>query len=164
MLIIAILMISALAAVAQERSSLLPEIPKASGAPHPEGNEFWRMKHMDLMLHDRDLTVRDGNRQIAASLKQCFDCHTTTDTGGNVVTYKSEKHFCRVCHDYVAVKVDCFMCHRSTPDGVDEKALNAAVLPMARPKADINRLAAYLESIRRATGLGALAATAQVSP
>ena len=56
------------------------------------------------------------------------------------------------------------MCHRSTPDGVDEKALNAAVLPMARPKADINRLVAYLESIRQPMGLGALTATAQVSP
>lgn len=107
---------------AEDRSSLWPDIPKATGAPHAEGNEYWRKHHMEMMRHDRDLTMRDGDRQIAASLKGCFDCHTVRDASGATLTYASEKHFCRSCHDFAAVKVDCFTCHRSTPDGIDEHA------------------------------------------
>ena len=133
-------------ATAQERSSLLPDIPVATGEPHAEGNEYWRRNHMNLMKHDRDLTVRDGDRQIEASLKGCFDCHTAKDDAGQVVTYQSEKHFCRACHEYVAVKVDCFMCHRSTPDGVDEHELQAVILPQKPLKdADIQGIVAYLK-------------------
>lgn len=115
------------ASMAQDRSSLWPQIPVATGTPHPEGNEYWRRNHMDLMRHDRDLTMREGNRQIGASLKGCFDCHAARDDTGQIVTYASDRHFCRACHDYAAVRVDCFMCHRSTPEGVDETAARAAV-------------------------------------
>jgi len=133
-------------AIAQERSALLPDVPAATGTPHKEGNEYWRRNHMDLMRHDRDLTMRDGNRDIGASLKGCFDCHATKDGTGQIVTYESDRHFCRACHDYVAVKVDCFMCHRSTPDGVDEGAAHAALVPhVPQREADIRGLVAYLQ-------------------
>jgi len=144
--LVALLIGGAGLATAQERSSLLPDIPVATGEPHAEGNEYWRRNHMNLMKHDRDLTVRDGDRQIEASLKGCFDCHTAKDDAGQVVTYQSEKHFCRACHEYVAVKVDCFMCHRSTPDGVDEHELQAVILPQKPLKdADIQGIVAYLK-------------------
>ena len=110
---------------AQERASLLPDVPKATGEPHPEGNEFWRKNHMVLMRHDRDQTVYLGDREVVASLSACFECHAATDDAGAVLTYESEQHFCRVCHEYAAVKVDCFMCHRSSPEGVDENRLTA---------------------------------------
>lgn len=133
-------------AMAQERSALLPDVPAATGDPHPEGNEYWRRNHMDLMRHDRDLTMRDGDREIGASLKGCFDCHAAKDDAGQIVTYENEGHFCRSCHDYVAVRVDCFMCHRSTPDGVDEGAAHAALLPQVPLKeADIEDVVAYLQ-------------------
>lgn len=103
-----------------------PDIPKATGAPHPEGNDFWRRNHMSLMKHDRDLTMHEGDRDIQASLKECFDCHTVV-ADGKPVTYQDERHFCRSCHDYAAVKVDCFSCHRSTPSGFDEPPLHAAM-------------------------------------
>ena len=43
--------ILSLAGVAQggEKSSLLPDIPKATGKAHAEGNAFWRRNHMDMM-------------------------------------------------------------------------------------------------------------------
>ena len=110
---------------AQERSSLLPDVPMATGEPHAEGNAYWRKYHMDMMLHDRDLTMRLGDREVKASLKACFDCHAAKDDSGAIVTIQSEKHFCRTCHDYAAVKVDCFSCHRSTPEGVDEGGMHA---------------------------------------
>jgi [DsrC]-trisulfide reductase subunit J len=135
-------------ALAQERSSLFPDIPKASGAPHPEGNAFWRENHPDLLRHDRDRTVRDGEREIQASLKGCMVCHAVTNESGNVVTYESEQNFCRVCHEYVAVKIDCFICHRSTPDGVDEDAFESTLLPPAELKPEIKPLVAYLEGLQ----------------
>ncbi|MFV0515395.1 MAG: hypothetical protein ACK5MY_17430 [Jhaorihella sp.] len=117
---------------AGDRSPLWPDIPAASGAPHPEGNAYWRANHMDLMRHDRNLTVHEGERKIAASLKQCFDCHTARDAKGQAVTYADKGHFCRSCHDFAAVRVDCFTCHRSTPEGVDETAAHAAAIPAVR--------------------------------
>ncbi len=128
---------------ADESSDLWPDIPAASGAPHPEGNQWWRENHMDLLRHDRDMTVREGDRDIDASLKECFTCHAATDESGAVVTYESEKHFCRACHEFVAVQVDCFMCHRSTPDGVDESVIQSII----RPKwgvPDLDALLRYL--------------------
>ena len=110
---------------AQEVSGLGPVIPKATGEAHPEGNSVMRRRHMEMMRHDRDLTMHDGEREIEASLSKCFDCHSVKDEAGDYVTYESEKHFCRTCHDFVAVKVDCFMCHRSTPEGYEEPALHA---------------------------------------
>ena len=131
---------------AGEHSSLWPDIPAATGQPHAEGNEYWRRHHMDLMRHDRDLSLREGERQIGASLKGCFDCHAAKDDAGQVVTYASDRHFCRSCHDYAAVKVDCFTCHRSTPEGVDEGAAHAALMPRA-PAGDTGAITAWLGRI-----------------
>ena len=139
--------------MAEDRASLLPDIPKATGEAHSEGNGFWRRNHMDMMRHDRDLTLRMGEREIEASLKGCFDCHAAKDEQGQVVTYDSDKHFCRVCHDYAAVKVDCFMCHRSTPDGVDEHAISGrdhAMLPL--PEGDIDAVEGYLKRFAGKSG------------
>ncbi|MFT7595844.1 MAG: putative CXXCH cytochrome family protein [Paracoccaceae bacterium] len=148
LLVFALLIAGMSPAQAQERSSLLPDIPKATGEPHPEGNEYWRRNHMHLMQHDRNLTTRDGDREIGASLKSCFDCHAAKDAAGTIVTYESDQHFCRSCHDYVAVKVDCFMCHRSTPDGVDEGAAHAATLPQSRSQdEDGTSIIAYLRQV-----------------
>lgn len=158
-LLIALMFGAVGAATAQDRSSLWPDIPAATGTPHPEGNEYWRRNHMTLMRHDRDLTVREGDRGVEASLKGCFNCHAATDSAGTIVTYESDKHFCRSCHDFVAVKMDCFMCHRSTPEGVDEDAIDGAehtaILPPLQGLADIGDLVAYLKHTNRKLVAGA---------
>ncbi|KUJ80513.1 hypothetical protein AVO45_05550 [Ruegeria marisrubri] len=133
-------------AMAEERSSLWPDVPAATGEPHPEGNEYWRKNHMALMKHDRDLTMHLGDREIGASLKGCFECHTTTNASGKILTYADEGHFCRTCHDFAAVKVDCFSCHRSTPEGVEEDAQHAAIRPEVPGGEDgRNEILAYLQ-------------------
>jgi len=125
-----------------------PSVPAATGEPHPEGNEYMRKFHMEMMKHDRDLTMRDGNRSIEASLKECFDCHTVKDEEtGDPVTYQDERHFCRTCHDFAAVKVDCFMCHRSTPEGFEEPSpLHSRLLDLrdGLSDAEATEIAAYL--------------------
>jgi len=121
LLILGLMLMVAFPAVpAEERSRFGPEVPKGTGEAHPEGNAYWRRQHMEMMLHDRDRTVYDGDRDVTASLSGCFDCHAVKDEAGQPVVYQDKRHFCRTCHDYAAVKVDCFMCHRSTPEGFAE--------------------------------------------
>ena len=38
------------------------------------------------------------------------------DAEGMAVSVKDERHFCRTCHDFAAVTVDCFQCHASKPE------------------------------------------------
>ena len=138
---------AALTAAAQEWR-FGPDVPKATGEPHPEGNEYMRKFHMELMKHDRDMTLREGDRDIDASLKQCFDCHVVKDERtGDPVTYDDERHFCRTCHDYVAVKVDCFMCHRSTPEGFEEPSpLHSRLLDLRKPS-DLAQVEQYIAAL-----------------
>ena len=124
----------------EERSSFLPDIPKASGEPHPQGNEFMRKYHMDLLRHDRDLTVTGGARDIDNSLAECVACHVVKDENNKPVTYESEEYFCRVCHDYVAVKIDCFSCHNSVPN---EEKSSSSLFPYKRDNMSV--LLSYLE-------------------
>ena len=77
---------------------------------------FMRRNHMKLLLHKRDLTMRQGIRGKDSSLKACINCHVTKDDAGKPVKVTNPKHFCAACHEYAAVKLDCFECHRSTPD------------------------------------------------
>lgn len=142
--ILAVMLALAGMAQAEGRSSLWPDIPEASGTPHPEGNEYWRKQHMKLMVHDRDATVHAGDRAVGASLKGCFECHSVEDEQGTPVTYASDRHFCRVCHDFAAVKVDCFTCHRSTPDGVDEARAHAGLMSAPGGETGMRTLSAYL--------------------
>ena len=116
-----------------------PKIPKATGEPHPEGNLFWRINHPRLLGHDRNLTVREGNRQVQASLKACMTCHAVKGDDGQPVSFEDPRHFCRVCHDFVAVRPDCFECHKSTPDDTASQALLKPEIP------DDSEIAAYLK-------------------
>ena len=97
-------------------SSLYPAIPKALGDPHPEGNDFMRINHMKLMRHDRDEVVRLGNREIEYSIKECVACHVVSGPDALPISVENDQHFCRTCHEYAAVKIDCFQCHNSKPD------------------------------------------------
>jgi len=92
-----------------------PTIPKANGPDVHEGISI-RTEHMNLLLHQRDETMHKGIRPKDERLQACLTCHAVKDTDGHAVSIESPKHFCRTCHDYAAVKIDCFECHASTPD------------------------------------------------
>jgi hypothetical protein len=61
------------------------------------------------------------------------------------VTVSSPQHFCRSCHDYAAVKVDCFECHASRPEAAP-KATDAS--PDA-PNSSFAALADYAREVAR---------------
>lgn len=92
-----------------------PDIPKGKGEQCVEDTELMRAEHMEFLLHQRDETMYKGIRTKKHSLKECLECHAVTDGSNQPVSYADPKHFCRVCHDYASVSIDCFDCHASKP-------------------------------------------------
>lgn len=94
----------------------VPDIPRGRGERCVEDTDFMRRNHMTLLLHQRDDTVLQGIRSKRYSLKECISCHAVQGADTRAVTASDPQHFCRSCHDYAAVKIDCFQCHASRPD------------------------------------------------
>jgi hypothetical protein len=100
--------------------------PKPGRAPKPvitepvkgdrcvEDDAFMRRNHMKVLDHHRDETVKKGIRTKKYSLKECVNCHASEKTG-SVAAGKDD--FCVSCHSYAAVKIDCFDCHSTKPQG-----------------------------------------------
>ncbi|MBN8486227.1 MAG: hypothetical protein J0M20_00635 [Burkholderiales bacterium] len=89
----------------------VPAVAKAaSGTQCVVEPSVMRRTHMDLLKHQRDRTVRVGDRSSAVSLKACVDCHASATTRSVAA---APTDFCQSCHSYSAVKIDCFECHSS---------------------------------------------------
>ena len=71
--------------------------------------EEMRRNHMEMLKHQRDKTMRLGERGAKVSLNGCIECHASK-TGGSVLGAKDA--FCESCHAYAAVKLDCWDCHQ----------------------------------------------------
>lgn len=157
---------SAIPAGAQEKSKAGPQftLPKSTEKCVHDPNfaktgkcvrdtPFMRRNHMKLLLHKRDQTMHNGIRTKSASLKECINCHVTKDEAGNPIKVSNPKHFCAACHRYAAVKLDCFECHRSTPD----KSAKTADIPkipahaglLAKNSSEARDLGKFLEGITR---------------
>jgi hypothetical protein len=81
-----------------------PAIAMGQGETCVEDTDFMRRN-----------TVINGVRTEQHSLKECINCHVVNGPDSVPVTVSSPQHFCRSCHDYAAVSVDCFQCHASRP-------------------------------------------------
>lgn len=103
------------ASAAAESDSLMPEIARGEGEQCVADTDLMRREHMKLLSHQRDETTRHGIRTKQFSLKECISCHAVAGPEGLPVSAASPRHFCRACHDYAAVKIDCFECHASRP-------------------------------------------------
>ena len=145
---------AALHAGEDAKLSYVPNIPKAVGPPHPEGNEYWRVNHMNLLRKDRDATMRLGDRTIDASIKSCVVCHAVFGPDAEPLPYEEPQNFCQVCHQYVAIKIDCFTCHKSIPD----EEIRARLLSMQTGTLDKAKAAedeaALLEYLAELAGAG----------
>lgn len=80
-----------------------------------------RRNHMDYLKHGRDEVVIAGDRSGKYQLNECIDCHATTDDSGSNVPVNADGQFCASCHEYVAVSLSCFQCHRTTPEPTASK-------------------------------------------
>jgi predicted CXXCH cytochrome family protein len=109
--------------------ALVPHPPKGKGEHCVAPTEVMRRNHMSLMKHQRDETVHEGVRGKPFSLAGCMDCHAVSGADGKPVSYADPKHFCRSCHDFAAVSIDCFECHASRTG--EQKAKSADRAPPA---------------------------------
>jgi len=94
----------------------LPLIAKGQGDRCVADTDFMRRNHMNMLKHQRDETMQKGVRGEPYSLRDCINCHAVNGADAMPVTVASPQHFCRSCHDYAAVSIDCFQCHASRPD------------------------------------------------
>lgn len=95
---------------------LLPTIPRGQGENCVADTQFMRRNHMTMLRHQRNETMREGIRGNQYSLRDCVSCHAVMGPDAIPVTVASPEHFCRSCHDYAAVNIDCFQCHASRPE------------------------------------------------
>jgi hypothetical protein len=82
---------------------------------------------MDYLKHDRDEVMIHGDRTVTYSFAGCVNCHAGTDDSGSYQPINSEGQFCQACHEKLAVNLDCFQCHRTTPDPRSEKYSSKAL-------------------------------------
>jgi predicted CXXCH cytochrome family protein len=92
-----------------------PVIPMGKGDNCVKDTDFMRRNHMSMLKHQREETMLKGVRSEQYSLKECISCHVVNGPDAKPVTAASPQHFCRTCHDYAAVSIDCFQCHASRP-------------------------------------------------
>jgi hypothetical protein len=118
----AILLAGALGALAGCTSE--PEVQAVAGSAKAaklthcvEPTSFMRRNHMELIKHQRNITVHEGVRATKYSLAGCIDCHVQYDLQGRAVPVNGEDQFCDRCHDWLAVSLDCFHCHSPVPQG-----------------------------------------------
>lgn len=115
-----------------------PHPPRGKGEHCVADTDFMRRNHMLMMMDHRREVLHDGVREKKFSLAGCVSCHAVKGSDGAPVSYADDKHFCRSCHAYAAVSIDCFECHKSTPDAPQK----SAVLGEAR------ELAVYLREVK----------------
>ena len=82
-----------------------------------------RRNHMAMLQHQRDRTLRLGERGAKVSLNTCINCHAGKTTG----TVLGKGEFCDSCHAYTGVRLDCFECHQ--PRAVQPVAQTAGAKP-----------------------------------
>jgi hypothetical protein len=96
---------------------------KAAYVPEPEiiteekecieSTQYMRDKHMDLLDEWRESAVRQGVRTYIASDGQKYEISLT---GTCLSCHSNKAEFCDQCHDYAAVKPNCWDCH-NLPEG-----------------------------------------------
>lgn len=126
-----------------------PQPAKGQGEKCVAPTDWMRRYHMTTVKHQRDQTVHEGIRTPRFSLKGCIDCHQVKGADGKAVTVADPKHFCRTCHDYAAVRMDCFDCHASRPGEAPTKTGATYDPHAAGAAADVAALNRYLEGAGR---------------
>ncbi|MCG6861809.1 MAG: sulfur reduction protein DsrJ [Chromatiaceae bacterium] len=88
---------------------------------------FMRRNHMELILHQRHVTVHEGIRDTKYSLGGCVACHVSYDEQQRPVSVYADGQFCHACHEFAAVDLSCFGCHATVPAYTDAEAQEETV-------------------------------------
>ncbi len=117
--------------------------------PHGKGDhcvmptEFMRRNHMLMMYAHRKDVLAEGIRTTQFNISGCVTCHAVKGEDGQPVAFDNPKHFCRSCHSYAAVQIDCFECHNSKPQSSDKSAALGA------DRADAAKMTAFLRETKK---------------
>jgi len=123
-LLLALLMLSGAATAGPnwrvEGNSQASEMAQVGGQCVRE-TDWMRRHHMELISHDRNLTVHQGVRTIDGSLAGCVNCHANKHEDGAAIPVTATQgpdgaQFCASCHLYTGVAMDCFACHSAVPN------------------------------------------------
>ncbi len=101
---------------AQESRVPGPVITQGKGDKCVADTDYMRRFHMKELVHQRDRTVQDGVRTQRFSLNECIACHAGKDDNGTFLPVNAPGQFCASCHEFAAVKIDCFECHATKPE------------------------------------------------
>jgi len=107
-----------------------PAVVKGKGEACVEPVAVMRREHMYLLRAHRDETVHRGDRDPKHSLAGCVDCHAVPDAGGAQVPVNAPGQFCASCHAYASVRIDCFQCHATVPEGARVAARHGGPEPV----------------------------------
>jgi hypothetical protein len=132
-------------------AQLVPHPPKAQGEHCVAPTEFMRRYHMTMLMHHRTNVVHNGIRTQQYDLNRCIACHQVRGADGNPVSYASPKHFCRSCHDYAAVSIDCFECHASRPTTPSKTGALSMPPKLAEREMDEQNMAALTKYLNEVT-------------
>jgi hypothetical protein len=124
----------------------LPAPSRGKGESCVAPVDWMRRNHMTALMHQRDKTVHEGERGAKFSLKGCIECHAVKGEDGHAVSVSDPRHFCRSCHDYAAVYIDCFECHASRPGDPEKSSLEKHAADLSRGAADLALLERYIKS------------------
>jgi hypothetical protein len=108
-LVTLVVMALAMATLARAAEVPKPDIVIANPGHCIAPAEEMRRNHMEMLKHQRNLTMREGQRGAKVSLNGCIECHASKT---NHSVLGREDNFCQACHSYMAVSIDCFECHQ----------------------------------------------------
>lgn len=100
----------------------LPKLAKPQGETCIAPKDEMRRNHMDMLKHQRDLTLREGVRGAKASWRACVECHAAADPKVADGKVRTLVPFCAQCHAYAGVHLDCVQCHTTVPEADLKKA------------------------------------------
>ncbi len=74
-------------------------------------------QHSNLLTHKQDSVLRTGAKKSNQySLQGCINCHASKKVEKDSYNeVNASGQFCSTCHEKIAVSLDCFDCHRTTP-------------------------------------------------
>ncbi|HED13690.1 MAG TPA: Hdr-like menaquinol oxidoreductase cytochrome c subunit [Gammaproteobacteria bacterium] len=112
-----VLYVMLLAMVSLVRAAVpVPDIPLPQDAKQcVQPKSIMRREHFNFLYHQRDETMRRGIRTKRYSLVNCVSCHAQKDAKQQYIPINEKGQFCSSCHEYTAVKIDCFECHATVP-------------------------------------------------
>ncbi len=113
-----------------------------------ENKEIMQKNHQDLLKGRMNAEYPLDMTQKNISIEQCVTCHVQRGQDNMPVSADNANHFCRECHTFNKVSVNCFQCHASLPAS-DPYAMDRSVKNSETIKARLQQWQDYNKGGKR---------------